>query len=155
MNKEQFDILKERLTFSRSYQDNESGNYRAHTSDPIFCVQSLKRVYGVKPDFSWENLEEHYYVDDAGDYFDSLEEVREYFEDEDIDEDDDRIEVYYSATVWEDINHHLTRESAERYIEENRHNLHGPRVYVKSLNRCKEMIGLIDAIIAGKLEFKE
>lgn len=152
MNKEQFETLKERLTYAHRDMSDEASNYRAITYYPIFCVQSSDRVYGVDPNYSWKDLRTHYIYDSED--FDSIQEIYDLYGDADeVDEDD--IDVAYSAIIWKDINSHFTRESAERYIEENRHNLNSPRIYVKSMNRCKEMTGLVDAIIDGKLVWTE
>lgn len=153
MNKEQFELLKERLTFAHRENTDEAGNYRAHTSYPVFVVQEVKRIYGVNEDYSWDGFREHIFMD--SEEFDDIEEVREYLEEDDVEFDDDRIEIVYSARTWVDVNHHLTRESAERYIDKNSHNLSSPRVYVKSNNRCREIINLIDSIIDGRIVFND
>lgn len=152
MNREEFDKLRETLEFAHRENTYEASDYRAGTSYPIFVVQQVKRLYGVDPNFSWDGMREHIIAD--FEEFDDIEDVREYFEEDDMELDDDRLEIVYSARTWEDVNHHLTRESAETYILENRHNLSDPRIYVKSLYWCKEMIGLIDAIIDRKIEFE-
>lgn len=46
---------------------------------------------------------------------------------------------YYCFHDIEDVQWFLTEVAADRYVEENRHNLHEPRVYVKSGWRNREM----------------
>ena len=62
---------------------------------------------------------------------------------------------YEALYIYVDVCAHLTEEAANLYIEQNRHNLREPRIYVKSAYRCHELIGLIEAIATGKVVWKE
>lgn len=153
MTKEQFEFLKERLAFAHKDMSNEASDYRAITDKPIFYVQEQKEIHGVIEEYHG-NVKTYYLYHDK--VFDSMDDLQEYCDthcDEPLDHDD--IEYGYSIMTWVDVCAHLTREAAQSYIDQNKHNLKTPRIYVKSMNRCYEMIGLVEAIINGNIVYKE
>ena len=84
----------------------------AITSDPVFIIEEREKVYGVSADYGGQTE-----VDEEGD-------------------------VCSFASRWRFVTACFTRRAAQRYIEENRHNLDEPRVYVASAHRNREWIAL-------------
>jgi len=110
------------------------------TAHPIFVVEQKKRIYGFDPSYV-----------DAGDEHivwiecDDFSEVRDYEERKDLEDEyqeTGRERDGYSRTVfqdhWEWVQPFFTREAAELYIAQNKHNLKSPRVYCHSAYRNRE-----------------
>ena len=105
------------------------------TSDPFFIVQQRRRIYNVdgSDDSCWmedgeeveqELSKELYDKYNNGQYIDSFYELVGYVD------------------YWEFVTGCFTRKGAKDYIAANGHNLTEPRIYVQSLYRNKEMIGI-------------
>lgn len=115
------------------------------TAEPLFLVKQLERVWGVEPGytdkFAWldaDNVETGAELDAMLDS-NELKQAAElgykrvgYIE----------IEAYVTAC--------FTRSAAERYIDENKHNLNHPFVFVDSLNKNPEMIFVRQQLLAGR-----
>lgn len=137
-------------------QDNRA------TAWPLYLVQDEERIYGM--DGQWAQEGTGYIWQDYDEpecTYDSDEELLAHHRDEDecfdhddgdpfsledgIDPNSDRItigsreyeRIYYEKR-WKFVSAHLTEAAAEAYIEQNRHNLKHPRVYVESQHRCWE-----------------
>lgn len=113
------------------------------TAEPLFCVQQERLVWGMdegySDDFEW------YKIDDGETWAeeDALEEVRardsvELDEEEDIDLEDHGYRKAFYSKYWDFVTAHFTAKAAQRYIDQNAHNLRNPRVYVTSQYRCDE-----------------
>lgn len=61
---------------------------------------------------------------------------------------DDYIETVGYIERWEFVTAHLTEKAAHLYIQQNKHNMTEPRVYVSSQHRCHEFNQLIDLLMA-------
>lgn len=165
MNKEQFEVLAKELHHLHLENSEESSRKARITSHPIFYVQE-KYLIGVvgeeandySPDGPYGDgeLKTEYYDRDSCVAYDSLDDIRENCDDwesfEDVVKEVDEVNCLY---IYVDVCAHLTEEAANLYIEQNRHNLREPRTYVKSANRCHELIGLIEAIATGKITWNE
>lgn len=109
------------------------------TSCPLFCVEQKQRVYGDElcdPDGSIFVLER----DPSYGCWDTVEEaVQELKEDEDddFDPEEDLSEIFYHS-YWEFVTAHFTETAAQLYIDQNKHNLKEPRIFVSSQYRCHE-----------------
>lgn len=111
----------------------------ACTAEPIFTVQSRRRIYGLDSSFSDDSV----WLDEDGNEVDEP--------DEDADpvdrEDDDDAEltgvtqVYY-IDIWEHKTSCLTEQGAKDYIEAMGHHMTDARIYVESGWRNKEWIAL-------------
>jgi hypothetical protein len=147
MHPDDFKALKE-LQKRLNTQDNLA------TANPLYCVQQKRRIYGVSPAYhdtkqAWvEDSEsvtfntnkdlEHSLINDygidpekaetlsQGDYAVHIKEYNLHFR-----------RVNY-IEIWEFVTAHFTNAAAKFYIEQNRHNLTEPRVYVDSQHRCWE-----------------
>lgn len=66
----------------------------------------------------------------------------------------DELQEYCYIIEWETVMVALTRKGAEDYIDANGHNLRtygeGPRIYVESFHRCREMIQLREWLMGLK-----
>lgn len=105
------------------------------TADPFYIVQQRRRIYNVdgSDDSCWmedgeevdrELSKELYDKYNNGQYIHSFYELVGYVD------------------YWEFVTGCFTRKGAEDYIAANGHNLTEPRIYVESLYRNKEMIGI-------------
>lgn len=162
MTKEQFEHLKERLSFGHKDMSHEASDYRSITEHPIFYVQDLHEMVGMQPDYSNQGpygSTEYYTIIYDGSHvesYKSLNDLRESCEDfEDFKDTVKECDEIGCMGIWFDVCAHLTREAAQLYIDQNKHNLKSPRIYVKSMNRCHEMISLVEAIINGNLVYKD
>ena len=134
MTEEELIILANRL----KTQDNRI------TANPLYCVQQKRRIYGIDleydpqilyqwaedPDYSWETREEaeqELLKDDI-----SLDDFEKYIQ-----------EVGY-IDIWEFVTAHLTEKAAQLYIDQNKHNLKSPRIFVSSQYRCHEFNNVIE-----------
>lgn len=110
----------------------------ACTAEPIFIVQQKVRLYGVDPDLCDEG--EVVWMNATDDYHEVEPEEKKQLEE--LYQDTYNIPDKYHRTgyieQWEFVQPFLTRKGAERYIDENRHNLKEPRIYVDSAYRNKE-----------------
>lgn len=136
---ELLDELREQL----KTQDNLA------TSSPIFVVQQRRRVYGFDPNYGTEDIT--VWLDSTGDYTeaDPEEHARLEAEYESTGEEPDGWTRTCYQDTWEYVQPFFTRKAAEGYIQENRHNLRDPRVYVESGYRNHEWEFLRELLIAG------
>lgn len=165
MNKEQFETLAKELHYLNLENSEESSRKARATSHPIFYVQE-KYLIGVVGDEAHDyspdgpygdgELKVEYYNPDDCVAYDSLDDLRENCDNwESFQDEIEGVREVSCLYIYIDVCAHLTEEAANLYIEQNRHNLRAPRTYVKSANRCHELIGLIEAIATGKIVWKE
>lgn len=114
------------------------------TADPLFCVQQQRTVWGMaegySDDFKWfdaNDPESHYEEDEI------YAEIREHHGideclDLQIDPEDFGYKKVYFKRYWDFVTAHFTEKAADRYLQENAHNLDNPRVFVTSQYRCDE-----------------
>jgi hypothetical protein len=142
-------------------QDNAS------TKHPLFIVQQKRRTYGMDADiddipFVWRWKEDWEYTCEPGAI---VQQIREdvhtahevvHLEDDEIDPEELGYERLAYVEHWDFVTAHFTRKAAQRYIDENRHNLSDPRIYVSSQYRCREWIETIGALseIVGEKSYK-
>jgi hypothetical protein len=138
--KEEIRLFLKNLAEELRTQDN------AATANPIYIVQDEIRIWG---DFSgggtgilyvWKDDPEYWWHD----YEEALAELQNSGYTEDNFEDKIEEQEYIDEYVY--ITAHLTKKAAELYIEQNRHRMHNPRIYVDSQYRCHEFNILIDII---------
>lgn len=151
----------------------------AATANPIFYVQEKEVMWGQDKDHSYdvqcfctpdgtthENTDDLYACLYAVDKHElngvSLDEFSDMFLDLNEDDQEKVLEKWdssysklYGSIYWSDVCTHLTKEAADRYIKENAHNHKELRVYVKSLNRCPEMIALVQGVLNGQIGWVE
>lgn len=96
-------------------QDNRS------TSQPMFCVQELKREWGIDSGYT----ETFGWVDDEGNQLPG--------------EEPGAHKVGYRDR-WETVMVAFTEVGCKEYLALDGHNLGETRIYVESFNRCPEMI---------------
>lgn len=157
-------------TLTKAHTQDLSG-----TSNPTFVVQEKEVIWGKDLEHSYDvgvlvtpegssyangdelyaclsALEKHELNGESLDMFSDM--FLDLNEDNQVDvlvEWDSNYSKLYGSFHWSDVCSHLTKESAERYIKENAHNHKELRVYVKSMNRCPEMIALVQGILGGKI----
>ena len=119
--------------FLRQMAENIRTQDNAITSDPIFCVQTLRREYGYDSDYTDDSV----WCDMCNDNVYATEEEEALLEEETHPRQGDFRRVGYKD-AWENVQPFFTRAGAERYIEENAHNLKQPRIYVDSAYRNRE-----------------
>jgi hypothetical protein len=117
-------------------QDNAS------TKHPLFIVQQKRRTYGAIVQQIREDVHTAHEV--------------VHLEDDEIDPEELGYERLAYVEHWDFVTAHFTRKAAQRYIDENRHNLSDPRIYVSSQYRCREWIETIGALseIVGEKSYK-
>ena len=139
------DVLKKSAQ-SILTQDN------AATANPAYCVKERKKVFGVDKDYEndgydWACLADQESWSDGDAFHDALDTFAN-----DLGED----EITINGSEYEKVNYRFqertvttcfTREQAQRYIDENRHNLKNPFIYVESFNRNPEMLAVRELLI--------
>lgn len=121
------------MTFVETMAERLKTQDNLCTADPIFLVQQRRRIYGLDPDYSdkvvW--MSDGYEVEE--------EEAKKYEETYKNGDDtpEDAIRTSYEDT-WEFVSCFLTRQGAEDFIANQKHNLTDPRVYVDSAHRNSE-----------------
>jgi len=131
------------LSHEMNTQDNLA------TSHPLYCVFDKDYIWGMDPNFS----DQYKWLDVEGVEVD----LEQYELSEDLVEDEEgfaawqkdvgidlHINKVYYAVRDRFLNAHFTMKAAHLYIDQNRHNLNKPFVYVVSLYRCHEMIKIQD-----------
>jgi len=112
----------------------------ACTAEPIFTVQSRRRIYGLDSSFS----DDFVWLNEDGDEIDEQDRV-EHLDEVDDDGGDTELEgvtkAYY-IDIWEHKTSCLTEQGAKDYIEAMGHHMVDPRIYVESGWRNKEWIML-------------
>lgn len=136
---------------SRIVADNRENDHC--TADPIFVVEERKRIYGMDSDL--DDIPIAWMYSDGGEIPDEDAKVAEAYWQENFKEPcgvedgaawvgdgrDTLRRVAYLDT-WEFVQPFFTQTAADRYIEENRHRMEDPRVYVDSAYRNKEWIAI-------------
>jgi len=139
MTKEQLKEIANEL----QTQDNRA------TADPLFCVFEKEQICGMDPDYTdtyeWVLDYDSETIGDADDL------MRECELTEEQAENDDRFRKGYYIERDRFVNAHFTEKAALEHIRINGHNLRKPFVYVTSLFRCNEMVGIRNALLEGKL----
>lgn len=110
----------------------------ACTSEPIFTVQSRRRIYGIDEDYS----DNYVWVDDD---YNEINDPAERKALNDLDENGEdtgvATKVYY-MDIWEHKTSCFTEQAAKDYIERMGHHMTDARIYVESGWRNKEWIML-------------
>jgi len=148
LTKEWFEDFRTRLI----YDHKGKGVEYHYTNNPIFIVQTLKRDYGYDEDY----CDNHDWMLCDGDYILAGETT---FRRLDLLHENGRdtkgwTKICYHER-WEYVSAHLTKEAADKYIEVQKHNHDGLRIYVDSQYRCHEWNVLIEGLLKGNIVFKE
>lgn len=125
-------------------QDNAS------IENPFYCVYEIETVV-IDQDYSSRFKTEHVWISDEGCEFNKGDKEFEALE---IFGSDDEVTIdgtkYYKvrqSLIPRFVTACLTKVGADRYIAANGHNLNKPYIYIHSLNRNAEMVGLRNHII--------
>ena len=125
----------QRLALAVRDQDNVG------THHPIFVVRTMRSDLAAADEF------DGYQVDSeegpVSPIFDTEEEAKAYVKDE-----GDGLTIVRVVLRPEPIAFFLTKNGAQQYIDENRHDLNRPDVYAFGLYRCHEMIDLRQWLVA-------
>ena len=174
LTQDTFNEFKERLHFH-----NKGVGVKKHcTSNPIFIVQKLDRVYSLDSSYAdkWiiRNANGECHWDSVKELLDDLydEELKQLFkntgcsskadylamdeyEQRDWLEDLDFERVYY-IEQWLHVNSHFTREGAEAFIQRKKHDYPGGlRIYVESQYYCWEYNMIIQGLLSGEIRLLE
>lgn len=136
---------------SRIVSDNEKNEHC--TADPIFVVQERKRIYGMDPDL--DDIPIAWMYSDGGEIPDEDAKIAEAYWQEHLkepcgvedgtawcNEGRDTLNRVAYLDTWEFVQPFFTQAAADRYIEENRHRMKDPQVYVDSAYRNREWQGV-------------
>lgn len=157
---------------------NSWENDNAGTDSPIFVVQSKNIVWGLDPASDSVEITNIVDVDQESKYksveefFESLRAAEKHtlnglaIDEEDelfldvkastqisilSDWDERSVHICHGKYFWEDVNCHLTRAAADKFIKRKSHDYGELRVFVKSLYWCDEFKNLLNAIICGEV----
>lgn len=138
---------------SRLRYHNKGEGVNEHcTRDPIFIVQSRKRIYGFDPqyegDYVWvDSNNEHAEADPrTAKRLDALEDAGRSFK--------GWKKVYY-ADRWDYVCAHFTKEAAQGFIARKKHDHDELRIFVDCQLYCWEYNAIVEGLLAGKIVFKE
>lgn len=126
-----------------------AGQDNLATAHPVFCVQQRRRIYGLDPEYA----DTFAWLTEDGDAEASPEEAAAltaaYLDPlhVEVEEPSGYHRVAY-LDQWVFVQAFLSQQGADRYIEENRHNLTDPRVYVESAYRNDEWQAVRRALLA-------
>lgn len=138
------DILKKSAQ-SILTQDN------AATANPAYCVKDKKRVYGfdgtTTSDYVWYSRDDGGEYDNTDDMYKALDTIADEINEDEIVLNGNTYEKSYYELEERTVTTCFTREQAQRYIDENRHNLKNPFIYVESFNRNPEMLAVRELLI--------
>lgn len=96
------------------------------TAHPLFCVYEMEKIWGVDPEYHGDSDVENIW-NGEGDIMTRVAFIeRKRF-----------------------VNAHFTNAAAQKYIDENAHNLTKPFIYVSSMYRCPEMIAIREWLKGG------
>lgn len=150
--------IRARIAELRQTAENLKTQDNLMTADPLYCVQTRERFYGLATNDA--NNITWLYADEGDEVPDEVfEELEKYYDDGEP-EPDGYIRTAY-VDRWEFVTGCLTMEAANSYIECNRHNMTDPRVYVETMYRNREMIliresfGAMVQALAEKVNFHE
>jgi len=137
MTPDQLAAIKQEL----QTQDNRA------TANPFYIVQQRRRLYGFDTQWSDDNVVwldyDHNEVTDPEELL-KLEANYDYC----ISEPEGYTRTGYIDT-WEFVQGFLTNKAAQAYIDQNKHRLTDPRIYVDSLYRNYEMIAVRNMLLLG------
>ena len=139
------DVLKKSAQ-SILTQDN------AATANPAYCVKERKKVFGVDKDYEndgydWACLADQESWSDGDAFHDALDTFANDLGEDEITINGSEYEKVYYRFQERTVTTCFTREQAQRYIDENRHNLKNPSIYVESFNRNPEMLAVRELLI--------
>jgi len=119
------------------------------TAYPLFCVQQKRVIPGFSPDCT--DLYIYEWIDDPEYCWSTKEKAMEQLLKDGYEEEDfeDKIEEIGCYEYWDFVTAHLTEKAAQLYIDQNKHNLTEPRIYVTSQYRCHEFNKVVE-YLAGK-----
>jgi len=103
------------------------------TKYPVYCVQTLRKVYGVGREWT-----------DRFIYLDSLDGDGECETEEEANKNCEEFEKVGVSEYWKTVQIFFSENGAEAYIEANSHNLTEPRIYVDTACRNDEMLAIIE-----------
>ena len=105
-----------------------------YTADPMFCVQEKFREYGFDPAYADQTV----WIDmEGGDYGET-------------EPGSPGAEETGYKDRWETVMVAFTEEGCKEYLKLNGHNHRGEtRIYIKSWNRCPEMIAIREYLVGG------
>jgi hypothetical protein len=114
------------------------------TANPLFCVEQKRRVYGLGHEYTDNFI--HQWKDDPGYFWETEKEALKALEEGGYGEEnyDDYIDKVGYYEYWDFVTAHLTEKAAQRYINENKHNLNEPRIFVSSQHRCHEFNDVVE-----------
>lgn len=139
--------------------DRMKGQDSHSTKDPIYCVQNRRRSYGpttssdtcvwvkfdgrpIEADETLAKLIEKYFEHQTEENFDAIQR---------LDENPNDWQFYGVTDTWETVTVYFTEIGAKHHINQHKHNLIEPRVYVDSGYNNPEwqairgfLLGLID-----------
>ena len=138
------DVLKKSAQ-SILTQDN------AATANPAYCVKDKKRAYGfdgtTTNDYVWYSRDDGSEYDNTDDMYKALDTIADEINEDEIVLNGNTYERSYYELEESTVTTCFTREQAQRYIDENRHNLKNPPIYVESFNRNPEMLAVRELLI--------
>lgn len=138
------DVLKKSAQ-SILTQDN------AATANPAYCVKDKKRAYGfdgtTTNDYVWYSRDDDSEYDNTDDMYKALDTIADEINEDEIVLNGNTYERSYYELEESTVTTCFTREQAQRYIDENRHNLKNPSIYVESFNRNPEMLAVRELLI--------
>lgn len=163
ITKEFFDDFIKRL----HYHNRGEGVNDHCTASPIFIVQKKEIVTGI--DLEHDPL--YFWVDDDGselsdeELMEALAELKaegEYYDEFDIEVDTEVTNgehTFYRkigyVERWEYVCAHFTKEAAERFVAQKKHDYRELRVYVEAQVRCWEFNDIIQGLLDGQIGFIE
>jgi hypothetical protein len=121
------------------------------TANPMFIVQQ-QRSFGVEPgegdmdvwlDCDWEEVDEETSA--------KLDELDDAFEWDLTDEQKALLGSHTKRGIkhhWEFVMAAFTEEGCKEYLRLDGHNLHKPRIYAMSFNRCPEMLAIRETLLS-------
>ena len=139
------DVLKKSASSIRT-QDNLG------TANPAYCVKERTRHFGIDDnyqydDYEWFCSEQQEGIDCNDDMYDAFNTIAAYTGENEVNMNGDTYQKCYYLDGESTVTICFTREQAQRYIDENRHNLKNPFIYVESFNRNPEMIAMRELLI--------
>lgn len=125
----------------KDIRDRMDGQGNLATAHPIYMVQTRYRVFGIDlacaDNFVWVDSDEEIINDET--------ELPESCNEESF----EKVGV---QDIWISVQPFFSRVGAEKYIEENRHNMAEPRIYVESAHRNDEWQAVRKHILDGASE---
>ena len=141
----------EKLKQEYAIQDNCATAYPIYVAvQELFCVGVMRDGYEASCPYGDGKTITKYRLKDGdrdASEFDSEEELKKYYKENDVEVNDDDIEEYQLGYIWVDREFFLTIKGAEEYMKANAHNHGELRTYVKHFERRNfEMRELLKAI---------